>query len=351
MIKRKNHHYIPRFYLKRFSDTLEQKTVSLYNYVNGKHVSAAPIKSQCCEDYLYGKDDEVEDALAQLEAVVSKLFDIWIEKKELAIPPTPSGDGAITILKQFILYQLFRTPYAGEKMMSGLNDAFKKVLPIMEPEMVERINGGELVYENPTLVALGHAIDKEPLLNYLDFKFIVNLSKQLFITSDSPVICYNQYAESLGNYIGATAIASTGLQIFYPIHPRLMICFYDPQIYECGKTKHCIGTKKVQDIDNLNGMQYINSRSQLFFAGCTPRKYILSLIERFSAYKNTGREINEIIPVSGEKFMMFMGSESAHTNMKLSFFTLKRYPERIYPSLRHDSFYEITEQNRENRHR
>jgi hypothetical protein len=108
MGRRKSHHYIPRFYLKRFSDALGQKTISLYNYVNSKYIAAAPIKSQCCEDYLYGKDDEIEEALAQLETVVSKLFDIWTEKKELAIPPTPSGNEALAILRR-----LFCTNYFG----------------------------------------------------------------------------------------------------------------------------------------------------------------------------------------------------------------------------------------------
>ncbi len=79
-------------------------------------ITAAPIKSQCCEDYLYGTDDEVEGALANLEAVVSKLFDIWTVQKELAIPPTRSGNEAMRVFRRFILYQLFRTPYAGKKL-------------------------------------------------------------------------------------------------------------------------------------------------------------------------------------------------------------------------------------------
>ncbi len=230
--------------------------------------------------------------------------------------------------------------------MEGLNAAFQKVFPIMEPEMAKKMPDIRLDNENPTLLALDNAIDKEPLLNYLDFKFVVNLSKRLFVTSDSPVICYNQYAESLGNYIGATAIASTGLQIFYPIHPRLMICLYDPQIYECGKTINCVGTKKVNDIDYLNGMQYVNSNNQLFFPNCIPQKYILSIIKRFLPHKNTDKNINEIIPVSEKKFLMFMGNESARINMKLSFFKIKPNPNRMYPSLRHDSFYEELERKK-----
>ncbi len=349
MSKRKSHHYIPRFYLKRFSDVPGQGTISLYNYNNGKYIPVAPIKSQCCEDYLYGTDDEIEGALTNLETVVSRLFDIWTVQQELVIPPTPSGNEAMRVLKRFILYQLFRTPYAGKKMIDGLNATVKKILPAINPTIAKEMEGGLLVYDNPTLIALGNAIDKEPLLNYLDFKFIVNLSEQLFITSDSPVICYNQYAESLGNYIGATAISSTGLQVFYPIHPRLMVCLYDSNIYECGTSAHCVGTENLEDICNLNGMQYVNSHHQLFFVGCTSQEYIHSIIERFSPHKNTDRNINEIIPVSEERFMMFMGNESARINMKLSFFNIKPNPNRTYPSLRHDSFHEEIERMKDMR--
>jgi hypothetical protein len=46
MINKKRHHYIPRFYLKRFSVNNERKFLGLHNLNNRKFISNAPLKSQ-----------------------------------------------------------------------------------------------------------------------------------------------------------------------------------------------------------------------------------------------------------------------------------------------------------------
>ncbi len=43
MTKRKNHHYVPRFYLKRFSINDEGKVIGLYNHKNNIFVQNAPL--------------------------------------------------------------------------------------------------------------------------------------------------------------------------------------------------------------------------------------------------------------------------------------------------------------------
>jgi len=263
MSKRKNHHYVPRFYLKRFSSNGEGKTIGLYNYKSKIFIPNAPIKHQASKDFLYGKSDETETDLAKLETAIAKLFYYWTEEKIL-IPP-PNDSKAFSAIKRFILYQIYRTPKAGSEALEHLNDAFQKFIPFIDPENSDKFKNLKIVHEEATLLMLLKSAEKEHLLNYLDCKFIVNLSELSFITSDSPVILYNQYMEKSGNYLGATGLPCKGLQIFYPIHPRLMICFYDPNVYKCGNTANCTSTNDIDEIHQFNVMQYLNSDNQLFF--------------------------------------------------------------------------------------
>lgn len=108
---RQKHHYIPRFYLERFSINNEGKLIGLYNHENNLFVPKAPIRHQACEEYLYGRDDLIEAELAKLESSIAKLFHYWTEEKIL-VPP-PEGTNGLIALRRFILYQLFRTPKAG----------------------------------------------------------------------------------------------------------------------------------------------------------------------------------------------------------------------------------------------
>src|ERR1700740_1153368 len=105
MGQRKKHHYIPRFYLKRFSVNYDGKIIGVYNLRNELFIKNAPIKHQACDEFLYGEDDYVENELAKMENIVSKLFYHWTDEKTLLIPPNDSK--AFLILKRYILYQMY----------------------------------------------------------------------------------------------------------------------------------------------------------------------------------------------------------------------------------------------------
>lgn len=67
---------------------------------------------------------------------------------------------------------------------------------------------------NSILFGLFYAIKYEHLLDFLDCKFLVNLSSLLFVTSDYPAIFYNQLIAQADNYIGTTGLVTERLQIF-----------------------------------------------------------------------------------------------------------------------------------------
>lgn len=339
MSKRKNHHYIPRFYFKRFSVNNKGKVIGLYNCANSIYVQNAPIKHQACEEFLYGDDNEIESLLADLENNIAKMFHYWTEKKIL-IPPPQNTNGFIAF-KRFILYQLFRTPKAGNTTIEHLNKAFHSFLPLFKPEKIKEFEELEISHENSVLLALLNSADKEYLLNFLDCKFIVNLSELPYITSDSPVILYNQFMEKSDMYIGATGLPAKGLQIFYPIHPRLMICLYDHSVYSCGETINCTSTEKIEDIHQLNTLQYLNCDKQLFFDDSISEGYIVdNLIKGYKDKKKSSRFINKNLKTEDGRSLLFISFEDVHIDLDLSFFkiccNISNFNNGIAP-LRHPS--------------
>jgi hypothetical protein len=338
MSKKKRHHYIPRFYLKRFSIDLQGKFIGLYNLKNNKLIREAPLRNQAYENFLYGQDDEIENALAHIEDKIALLFYYWTEEK-LLYPPPPETNG-FKILRQFILYQAFRVPKSGDSLIDGLNKSMKAFLKEFDPELSDKIKDHRLDQENPVLLSLAQAIEHEHLLNFLDCKFLVNLSPLPFITSDAPVIFYNQLMEKADTYEGATALVAKGLQLFYPIHPRLMICLFDPEAYSFGNDcENCCSTESVEEVHQLNGLQFINCQSQVFFDEI-PKEYISLLREQFLEYRDSKKNINEVLNHGSRKFFL-MSSEDAHIDLELDFFSLrvnaKDYHGQLTP-LRHPSF-------------
>lgn len=339
MVKKKRHHYIPRFYLKRFSVNNEGKFLGLYNLNNRRFIQNAPLKSQAYKNFLYGEDDEIENALAEMEGKVSQMFNYWTDER-LLYPPPPETNG-FKLLKRFILYQAFRTPKSGNDIMEMLNQGMKTFVKEFKPDLWESLKDETLVHENPVLLGLFNLLEHEHLLDYLECKFLVNLSLLPFITSDSPVIFYNQLMEQADNYVGATGLVAKGLQIFYPIHPRLMICFYDPSVYDFGDgCENCCSTESIKEVHQLNGLQLVNCKSQLFFDDLISEEYVIELCKHFEVYRGTSKNINQISKEGNQTFFL-TSSQDSHINLTLEFFKLIVSPENYKNNigvLRHPSF-------------
>ena len=338
MSKKKKHHYIPRFYLKRFSIGETGKNISLYNHKNKIFINAAPIKHQGCENYLYGEDEVIENALAKMESEVAKMFYYWTEEK-LLYPP-PKGTNGYILLKRFIIYQANRTPSSGRQIEDSVNESMKTMLKAYQPNLWQKLKDNTIGFNNPVLKALIGAIENEKLLDFLDFGFVVNLSLLPFVTSDSPVVLYNQLMEKAGNYIGATGLVAKGLQVFYPIHPRLMICLYDSNVYEFNNGENdCGSTESIDEVHQLNSLQIINSDTQIFFNDFVNKEYAELLFEENESYRNDFKNINTIFTREGRNFF-FMSSKDPHINLSLDFFKLKVNPKdfnREIAPLRHPS--------------
>ena len=115
----KKHHYVPRFYLKRFSR--DSKSINIWNIPQRKIITTAPYRDQCYKNYFYGKEPNIEKALGLVESNVGSILTSISDTETL--PEQFSDDFVILVL--YILMQHVRTPYYAD-MTNELFDNFVK---------------------------------------------------------------------------------------------------------------------------------------------------------------------------------------------------------------------------------
>lgn len=185
MPENKKHHYVPKFYLKRFSK--DGKGINLFNIKSGQKVIDGKLKNQCYKNYFYGQDQKVEKALGVVDDAASRLFKI-IEQGDL---PPPIGHVSHHWLLNFVAMQLGRTKLATDM----LDDMIDKLIKEAYGDLIEEKGVGldeiNIKVNNAALRSLSIAANYSPLLLDMDIKILDNTSSEQFILSDSPVVCYN----------------------------------------------------------------------------------------------------------------------------------------------------------------
>jgi hypothetical protein len=56
LAENKKQHYVPKFYLKYFSNNEEGKSIGVYNLKVGKFIRYSNLENQAFENYFYGKN-------------------------------------------------------------------------------------------------------------------------------------------------------------------------------------------------------------------------------------------------------------------------------------------------------
>jgi hypothetical protein len=183
MPQNKRHHYVPRFYLKRFTD--DERFINLYNLKAEKKITNAKLKNQCYQNYLYGKDRPVEKSLAHIETGASQLF----RKIDHYQRPPPPGTEDQYLMLVYLMMQRGRTIHAADT----INEMFDKMTKetwgdyFMQKDGID-LNDFEIGIEDSANYALGLSMTMYPLLFDMHYKLLVNKASVEFITSDHPVV-------------------------------------------------------------------------------------------------------------------------------------------------------------------
>lgn len=256
MSKSKNHHYVPQFYLRFFSE--DKKSISLLNKKRDKIICGAPIKGQCALENFHAWHEEVEHHISEIEDKTAPVIKAIAESGNL--PPLGSADHLLLVI--FVALQLGRTQSVA-KESDELTDRFAKLMMAGDPKLSnidpDSFRVGDKYPIALPIVASMQAHDK--ILD-LEARVLEASNKLFFATSDHPVVRYN----SARRYVwweGVTGLECDGLQLFMPLSPRYMLYMYDRKCYKSPNHKEIIRLDVVETV-KLNLLTILNSDQNIY---------------------------------------------------------------------------------------
>ena len=257
MPEKKKQHYVPKFYMKLFSNS--PKTFSVLNVSDREVFPIVPYDNQCYKDYYYGKDGVWENRLAEMERNWSTTIQRVLDKCTLT-------DEDIVLLKQFALYQRQRTiaeeTHSKQVKKNVLIEASKIICAnqglkynedVLEEYCAQRVN------ETVTPAEILELAEQH--IGYVRDLSVVAIEYQTeipLVSSDTPVISINPfYPQNIG-------YASMGLIMLFPISPHHLVVIYDKKMYPNFKGKTYVQSSNEKEVLNLNVLQLISAEKILF---------------------------------------------------------------------------------------
>jgi hypothetical protein len=290
MPENKKHHYVPKFYLRRFSS--DKRSICLYNMPNKLYVKNANLRNQCYQDYFYGKERATENALSGMEGEISKLY-IHIDNCNSLPPPLSEHHVALVMS---ILLQYSRTKYQADAL-DEVNDKMLKHIfrDKIESEFKEaNIDDFIIGIKDVSKFSMQIMIKHYPLLLDLRYKLLINKTNVEFITSDNPVIMCNQLL-SFRKIGSNTGLSIKGLQVFFPISPNKIIIMYDDTSYRVGnETKNTLDVTSEQDVYNINALQACSCYENIYFMN--PNQNVVALHNKVRPFLRVEKSDIKVFP-------------------------------------------------------
>lgn len=250
---------MPRFYMKRFS--IDGKTINLVHLPSLRTVLGGKLKTQCRRDYFYGREGNMEDALAIIEGHIAGVLKGM--SNSATLPPYGTEDNRLLLI--FALIQHFRTLYAAEAVNESVDKMTRLAFenhPSFQGNAMDKV---KFEFTNAPQYSISLAMKNYELLLDMGCKLLRIQCDGEFVTSDNPAIFHNQLM-FFRRYGGNTGIASKGLQIFLPIDPKNALMYYDRDVYRVGPAgEKSIAITNLRDVQQLNRLQVASARENVYF--------------------------------------------------------------------------------------
>ncbi|MDR5586107.1 DUF4238 domain-containing protein [Clostridium aquiflavi] len=312
----KNQHYVPKFYLRNFSNN--NKNIGMFRYKDKSYIPNASIKSVAYSKFLYGEDGELEHLLSKFESQ-------WAEIMRKIIKLNFESLIELDILKlyDFILISKSRTKKVADETNFVLN-YLKELIP-EEGIHNSSCNMDRVDFEEsmkiPNLIPITASLENNKYMFDLDAIILENKTNYDFITSDSPVIFYNQLY-IWRNYKINYGLVASGLQIFIPLSPKKVLCFYDSEVYKClNESNGVINLISKKQITEINKLTVYNSYDQLFFS-CNSKENYISELARYKTLENLEEVVTNYKNNKDNGELIKIGKDSIHEKIKLDFFQI-----------------------------
>ncbi|MDP3393081.1 DUF4238 domain-containing protein [Sediminibacterium sp.] len=329
MTVKKNQHYVPQFYLRLFSVNEQESQIGLFYLTKEFFKQSVPLKSQAKEDYFYGADGYFEEELSKLESICAPHFKTIITAN--IIPKRQSSAYLSTLV--FTIVMSNRTKDTAEKIKETTNKMAKELMSYDE-NLKDKIENIGIYPTEPAAMALATISEQIPICFDLKLKLVVNKTNLKFITSDNPVIKYNQFLEQRKHQGGNVGLATKGLQLFFPISPNHMLCFYDEWVYKIGdKSNDIITIDNIDDIEKLNYLQVLNCYDHLYFDDTITEYYLRTLFKKAKSklqteYSNLQKTHSYVDEEGQEHIFYHSYNYNLEVNLSLSFITQTKRAKR-----------------------
>ncbi len=263
MATNKNQHFVPRCYLKPFTNNGENRAINLLNLDRQRAIPAAPVKKQCSGDYFYGKDDLLETAIRAVEVgYASALAQIHSPRYTLA-------DGDKAVLRTFMLFQHLRTEAASRRsveMLAEMEHSMGSPIPDFKPSIKDAVQFAMRIFA-----------EEMHLIGDLKVCLVRNKTKMPFVTSDDPAVVTNRWhKENPRVRHKSPGLVACGTTIFLPLTPRILCIAYDGDVHsvphECGWTE----VRNESDVKAFNEQQFLNAFGNIYFRDWNDNEWILN---------------------------------------------------------------------------
>lgn len=274
-MSKKKHHFVPQFYLRHFGvdshrDISDRRQIGLFNWKSDLILSSVGIRDQCQRHKFYGKDDQLENALADMEGFFGTSLKRLVEGDGLFL----ELDDVETMLA-FIATQWVRTEHAYEKIFQ----TYEAALDLASSGSRAGVTGVEeyrIEGREDEAKEIMITVALEALTGCLRclYPTIVCTADggPFFLTSDAPVVHYNQFLEGAPTGSG---LGCYGAQVFLPLNPRQLLFLYDPHVYKVPQDKSGrTWIRRENDIDQLNLLQLLSSKQNVFFGPGVAPEYL-----------------------------------------------------------------------------
>jgi hypothetical protein len=256
----RSHHYVPQFYLRRFSD--DGRSIRLLHKPSDRIIERASIKGQCAIDNFHGWHELAERSIATIEGACATTIDRVVSQG--IIPDRSSTDYGHLLL--FVALQSMRTQQSAD-VSNALVDRFAKLMMQGRPEF-EKIDLSKFRVEEKYPVAL----EAHQILATLEMSLLTTSSDRGFLTSDNPVVLYNSGRADVW-WEGVTGLDCEGLQLFLPLNRNTCLYMFDPVSYS-PPSNAGNRTLGLLDVLKLNALTILNSRTNVY--GRSVRDLILA---------------------------------------------------------------------------
>lgn len=244
-------HYVPQFYLKNFSN-LNKKTY----YINCfdkilKDNYQSKVSNIGMENNFYSyAENDFEGYFCEFESKASKIINSLVKNEKYKILNSKENR---MILSSFLLLQFSRTNEVREiliELEEKIQDFIKNKPESNDISIIKDYFNEDIKKRHMDIIQENH---DELKLKFYNRKwiFIENKTNIEFLTSDNPIVRYNNY--------GSLGFDSPYLHIFFPLSPKTCLCLLDPYNYsDFLKKKKFFGDEVIRNLNKVKSFTILD---------------------------------------------------------------------------------------------